>query len=747
MNVRAKQTMLGLLCAMLLLLALGHAALADRAQQLYGEANELHKQGDYSGAIAAARQVVVLKSDSGLSWLLIGECYVQLNKPEEAIKALDRALPHLEPGHALGLCWLLKAESYEKLDELEHAIKAIEEGLPHLEPGSDEQLEAINLLKTCVQEINEPEPDKPPDKPLATASTEDLLIEAFVGANWPRVIELGEKITKQPDSPQYKNAHYFVGMAYLQLDRASLEALKYLRDYLKLSPDGPYAEAVRKLIEPLDSNRFYSLVAEIEEALDTGELAKAREKTEEARKMRKPGHDLTYLNGLTFVLGGQEDKAIHEFERYLSDAPSGRFVHSCKVWLYELRSPWLVVIRNEQVLRIFTDGTKPRAISRVDEHGKAEQALISPDGRMIAFVAWNEKPNTRNVFVCHAFGSEPHGIFDSGGGQSAIRDLHWFQHDRGLWLTFVGEDKARDYGIFLYDSSRIGRAFMLEGSRSSPANAKNLRCQWSPDAEHLAWIGGDGHLRATQLSTLSTAVKLEDRFEVRDFAWGPRVTSDLPGFLIWTNGHQIFRRDVTPDFLSGGQNAHSRPYINIPQGHISKLGVSADGTLIGAWDRRSETLHLYVAHPRMSPLGVIEGVQMFAFSNAGRQLAYSTSESIYVTNMVRDIPPTRVRGTRGITEFAWSPVTPELLVWQSDWVCLTVDGKPRAGGRTRESEGPFVEPRWSPDASRVAIQRNAISAREPGSVWVLTTQLPELEQLHLVLPSEQGPFYLVGWTS
>ncbi len=704
MNVSTKHTIVRLVCAMLLLLVVTHTALADQAEQLYAEGKRLYEQGDYAEAIAILRQVVGLKPDSGMSWLKMAQCYEKLDKCQDAVKAVDKALLYLAP-------------------------------------ETEERQEALTLQDRCN---DEPSPPAPPPTP----TPEDLLGEAFREANWARVIELGGKIAQSADSPKYRDAHYFVGIAYLQQDRESPEALRYLRKYLELAPDGDYEQAVKLIVEPLDNNMFYTVVAEIEEALDRGNLDDAHNKIQTAEGMRKAGHDLTYLNGLRFVLGGQEDKAIREFERYRLDAPSGRFVHSCGVWLHQLRSPWLIVIRNDQVLRIFTDGTKPRAISRVGEHGKAEQALISPDGRMIAFIAWNEKPNTRNVFVCDAFGGEPHGIFESGGDQSAIRDLHWFQHERGLWLTFVGEDKTRDYGIFLYDASRSGRAFMLEGSRSSPTEAKNLRCQWSPDAEYLAWTGGDGYLRVAGLFALSTPAMLEDRFEVPAFAWGPRVTNDLPGSLIWASGKRVFRRLITPEFLiPSGRPADT--YINISgsQPHIAQLGVSADGTVIGAWDGKSETLHLYVAHPRKSSLGTIDRVQRFAFSKVGRQLAYSTPESIYVTNMVPDIPPTRVQGTWGTTEFAWSPETMELLVWQSDWVCLTVDGKRRADGLTREAEGPFVQPRWSPGACRVAIQRNVTSARELGSIWILSKELPEAEQLHLVLPREQGPFYLVGWTS
>jgi hypothetical protein len=253
-------------------------------------------------------------------------------------------------------------------------------------------------------------------------------------------------------------------------------------------------------------------------------------------------------------------------------------------------------------------------------------------------------------------------------------------------------------------------------------------------------------LRAANLNALSTGAKLEERFEVRDFAWGPRVNVDLSGFLIWSDGSQVYRRDANATFLMVADRRHLRPYIGIRGADIAKLGVSADGSTIAAWDRKSRTLHLYAAHPHAIPLAKIEDVHDFAFSKAGRQLAYRTSENIYVTNMVANIPPTRVQGTRSATNFGWSPVTTELLVWQDDWVCLTVDGKPVADGRPKGT-GPFVRPRWSPDATRLAIQRNVVSDDEQGAVWVLTRGYPTAQQLHPILPAEKGPFDLVGWTS
>lgn len=665
---------------------------AENAEELYAQSKQHYLSHEYDTAISKLNTIVSnLKPESGPSWLLLAECYVA---KREYVKAIPKAVTALR----------------------------------YLPPGTPDRERAEELIMQCSgPQANE---------------YEDLL-DAYVQRNWPRVIDLGERIISET-SVEFADAFYFVGVAYLKQGRNPVRGRELLRNYLSRASDGKYAESARDLIETYDETRFHSVVQEIDRLLVEGRLEEARKRLEEARNLRQEGHDLTYLAALQYVLNGQEARAIGEFRAYLRNAPSGPYYAQSKNWIYQLERPWLVVIEDGTLKRIFTDGTRPRRISR-PEHGVVEQGLMSPDGSMVAFVAWNEKPNTRNVFVCDAFGNKPHGIFESSGDKAAIRDMEWFQHDRGLWLTFVAEDKSRDYGIFLYSDAEKDPAFMLEGSRSAPADAKNLRCKWSPDAEHLAWTGGDGCLRATQLSTLRTGVKLEQRFTVRDFAWGPRVSNDLPGFLVWTDGEHIYRRDVTPQFLQPENDARS--HVEIDRAHISRLGVSSDGTVLGAYDRREERLHLYVVHPEKRKLGTYDNVREFAFSTVGRQLAFRTDDSLFVTNMVRNIPPTRVQGTRGITKFAWSPATIELLVWQNDWVCITVDGKRRADGRPRETTGPFVRPRWSPDAIRVVIQRNDAEIDEAGGIWVLTRELPEPEQLHIVLPKNEGPYNLVGWTS
>jgi tetratricopeptide (TPR) repeat protein len=460
MSVPKNQPMMILAVMMLALLVLAQATPADQAEQWYGQANASYQQGNYSAAVQKLRQVTSIKPDSGSSWLLMAQCYVELNKLDDAKEAITRALKYLDG-------------------------------------GTTDQSKAIKLLETIVTKPPVPAPEKPPSpdteqKPPEPPSPpeptiERQLSEAFSAGEWARVIELGEKIVKgKPDSPLYAPAHYYVGKAYLDLDRDPIKGIQYLRKYLDQWPDGTFADAIRKIIDELDSHAFDVLVAEMEEALELGQLGIARAKLGEAKNMRKEGHDLTYLEGLQFVLDGQEGRALECFERYLLDAPSGRFADRCNLWIIQLRSPWLLVIRDGQVMRIFTDGTKPRPISRPLEQGQAEQAIVSPDGREIAFVTWNEKPNTRNVFVSDAFGNEPHGIFECQGGRSAIRDLHWFKHDTGLWLTFVAEDRTRDYGVFLYGASRSSSAFMLEGSRCPPDKVSNLHCRWSPDTEFLA---------------------------------------------------------------------------------------------------------------------------------------------------------------------------------------------------------------------------------------------------------------------
>ncbi len=667
-----------------------------KAERLYAQAKHDMDEGNYEAAAQKLRQAIAAKPQSGDCWYLLGQAY-----------------------HGLG--------------RLDKAGDAYFEALLHLPNGGETQRKVLERLRELADGMPVPEPEP---------SIEQQLEKAWTGEEWARVADLGAKVIKSgANSPSYVDAHFYVGRAHLEL-RDPVQAAEKLRRYLQLAPNGRHAEQARALIEELDNDLFYSYVARIENALDQGHLDTARDLIDKARRIRSAGADLIYLEGLAFVLDGQDAKAIEKFEEYLRNAPGGRFAGSCERWIIYLRHPWIVVIQDDRVVRLHSDGTMPRPLSG-PEQGKVEQALVSPDGRLVAFVGWNANRNTRNVFIADAFGNKVTGVFQSTGFPSQVTSLHWFEHERGTCLTFVGEDqRSKNYGVFVFEVEGSNKqAFMVPDSETPAFEAGQLRCQWSPDAEHLAWIGAGRSLWVCQASEVRVALRIEERFPVVDFAWGGRWQAGRPGFLIWTDGHTMYKRDVSPTFLTDGPPVP--PYIR-PRGvKMDELGVSADASIVAAFDRTARTLWVWLAQS-CAPLPTITDVDAFAFSDVGTQLAYRTSQGVYITNLVARMGPRYVDGTMGGTQFAWSPVSLELLVWQDDYARLTIDGRFVAGGAVAEP-GPFVRPRWSPDATRLAIQKNPGTADEPGAVWVLTRAAPEAKQLHRALAGDRGPFWLAGW--
>ena len=685
---------------------------ADELAEKYAKAKTECDQGNYETASQLLREILAQKPDSGESWLLLAECYCD---------------------------W----------DRLQQASEAATEALRYLQPGSEVWQQALELNNDIIAKMNEPdEDDKVVVTPPATTPEEEQLDKAWKAEDWARVDDLARKVIGGgPDLQLHVAAHYYIGKACMAL-RKPTEGQKYLASYLDLAPDGEYADAARRLLKEAGTALFDVYVADIEKALDVGDLERARDLIDKAKRIRAGGAHLTYLEALTKVIDGQDADASEMFRQYMRDAEAGPYYDGAENRVIQLDHPWLIVIKNGRVYRYNIDGTMPRPLS-TPEQGRVEQALMSPDGSQVVFAAWNEQRNTRNLFVVDACGTAATGIFHSVGPGSEIRDMQWFSHGIHDYLTFIGEDpQQKTYGVWWYQlGGKLPEAQMVRASETQPADADQLHSMWSPDGGRLAWLGGrDRYLWVCELTDMTVATKMEERFPVVDFAWGDQAGMDSPAFLVWTDGHRVYKRDVTGGFITNRLPV-KKPYLSLANMNVTHLATSADGTVIGSYDARGKVLRLDPAHVAIGFRPIVhDRVNAFAFSRVGRRLAFRTARIVCTSNLVSGADATEVNGTTGSTDFAWSPTTSELLVWDDTNVRLMVDGRPLASGDTSVA-GSFVTPRWSPDATRTGIQKNPTEVSSEGAIWVLTRSLSRARQLHTILEAEAGPFKLVGWTS
>lgn len=689
----------------------------SRAERLYEQGKSAYLARDYEKAAQLLREAVGLKADSGESWFLLGQVYYEWGgRLEQAQQAFNRAEELLPAGSPSFVAARLRLADLAK---------------PEPEPAPEQQ-------------VAPPPPVEPPPPP-PEPTVQDQLNAAWKNDDWAGIIYFGERLLSRGETePEYAPTHYYLGVAHLR-SRSPITGRDYLSDYLLLQPEGEFAAAATQLLEEGQRDHIFTLVDQIERALDHGDVVKAKGLIEEAKREKMPSADLVFLEGLTYMMDDQEGRALDRFQEYLDIAPAGSFVGNCERWKLQLQRPRMLVVKDDLLYRMYGEGTAPRLISR-DEQGVVEQATVAPGGRYVAYVTWSDARNRRTVFVSDVFGGTPVGIFQSEGFASRVKSLQWYQHEGVRYVTFVGEDpQSKMYSIFIYEQGRSREAFSVPDSRTRPARADSLNCRWSPDAEYLAWTGNEDDLWACRLAQTSNAVQLESRFKVQAMAWGPRVGPGNPGFLVWSDGTNLYKRDADIEFLNV-----KRPqdrYWDTRFRQVSKVEVSSDGTVIAAWEKPSGRLLLVPSSREIGfrPMS-FEGVQEFSFSKVGRQLAYRAGEGVYITNLVEGIDPTYVEGTRGDTLFEWSPSTLDLLVWQEDCVRLTVDGAYRAG-RSVAERGPFIAPRWSPDATRVAIQKNVAGDDGLGAIWILDRSAPTSRSLYEALRGGDGPFHLVGWAS
>ena len=125
----------------------GVHVLQRRAEhKLHQEATELLRQGRFAAALARYREALAIDPDYAAAQAGMGEALLGLERHEEALRALRRAVALQPDGERAGALWRLMGRAAQALGSSEEAAEHFERALRR-DPGDAEALDRLALLR------------------------------------------------------------------------------------------------------------------------------------------------------------------------------------------------------------------------------------------------------------------------------------------------------------------------------------------------------------------------------------------------------------------------------------------------------------------------------------------------------------------------------------------------------------------------------------------------------------------------
>ena len=283
-------------------------------QELWNEAEQLEKAGDYAGAVKAIEQAQnILKGSyfyTGLNHLKMGRTYYAWGRYDEALKHCEESMSLLQGRGAkevrgiveipplLRSCLLCKARAYEKKGDFE---KAIAEHEAMTKAGQDQSAE-INRLKQIIAYRKESEEKK------------QLVLQ---------------KANEAEQQGQRTEAFHHYMTAVNSGDSFQLATLeKIIVLYQKLDSPPPISEEARK------HAAFASFA--VKEAKDNNGYQRALAEYHRAIRLAPWWPDLYVNSALLFEQMGDYQAAFNLLKIYFVAAPDAPDREQMKTKLYEL---------------------------------------------------------------------------------------------------------------------------------------------------------------------------------------------------------------------------------------------------------------------------------------------------------------------------------------------------------------------------------------------------------------------------
>lgn len=190
--------------------------LAQEIADIHDKAIALHNEGQYKRAIESFREALSKAPDKYYIWANLGRTYFQIKQFEGAIEAYGKAI-ELKPDDASFYSNL--GAAYAKIGDMEKAR---------------ETFEKVATLSTDPERI--------------ARSYYNMAVTFVNLGNISQAVEAFEKTIEA--NPQHAEAHYQLAIVLLGLNRIP-EAVEHLKEYGKISPEGPYAQSAAELVAEL----------------------------------------------------------------------------------------------------------------------------------------------------------------------------------------------------------------------------------------------------------------------------------------------------------------------------------------------------------------------------------------------------------------------------------------------------------------------------------------------------------------